>query len=69
MNRNVRAFGIIGLCGIIGILFAILVQLLYEQNIMIPELIGGTALSLRAIQLVVILVWEINGIVVAAIES
>ena len=68
MGAKERAFAVIMLCSIIGILFAIILQYLYEQTIFIDDFVTDT-LTLRELQLVVILVWEIVGIGVAAIES
>ena len=68
MGNRQRAFAIIMLCGIIGILFMIILQLLYEQNIFIDEYITDDN-TLREFQFVVFVVWELMGIGVAAIES
>lgn len=68
MGQKERAFAIIMLCGIIGIVFAIVLQLLYDQQIVIDDFVTST-LTLREIQFFVFLVWEVFGIGVAAIES
>lgn len=68
MGANERIFAIIMLCGIIGIVFAIILQVLYDQSIFVDEFITDT-LTLRELQLVVFLIWEIIGIGVAAFEQ
>ena len=68
MGSKEKAFAIIMLCGIIGIIFAIILQLLYDQAILVDEYITDTN-TLREFQFVVFLVWEILGIGVAAVES
>ena len=68
MGSREKAFAIIMLCGIIGIVFAIILQLLYDQAIFVDEYITDTLL-LREIQFVVFLVWEVLGIGVAAVEA
>lgn len=68
MGANERIFAIIMLCGIIGIVFAIILQVLYDQSIFVDEFISDT-LTLRELQLVVFLMWEIIGIGVAAFEQ
>ena len=68
MGTQERAFAIIMLCGIVGIVFAIILQLLYDQNIFVDEFITET-LVLRELQFMVFLGWEVLGIGVAAHES
>lgn len=68
MGKNERIFAVILLCTIIGIVFAIVLQVLYDQSIFVDEIVSST-LTLREIQLVVILTWEILGIGIAALES
>ena len=60
MGRNERAFAIPTLCGIIGIILAITVQLLNDAGIIIDEYLTGT-IVLREVQAVIILVWLIMG--------
>jgi hypothetical protein len=70
MDRGTKAFCIIVLCGIIGILFAILLQVLYTDNVAVPELLATVpGLTLPMVQFIVFLFWEIVGIGVAAIAS
>ena len=66
MGANEKSFAIIMLFGIIGIIFAIVLQLLYEQQTFIDEFVTDTLL-LREIQFVVFLVWEVLGIGVASL--
>lgn len=68
MGRNETVFAIITLATIIGIVFAIIFQLLYEQGIWIDEIITES-FTLRELQFAAILIWEIFGIGVAAIVS
>lgn len=68
MGRNERVFAIIMLCGIIGMVFAIALQVLYDQAIFVDEFLSDT-LTLRELQFVVFLMWEIVGIGVAAFEQ
>ena len=69
MGSNERIFAILTLCGIIGVVFAIIFQLLYDQAIFIDEFITGSSITLRELQLVTIILWEVFGIVVAAIQQ
>ena len=66
MGSNEKTFAIITLAGILGVVSAIILQLLYDQHIIIDEVITST-LTLGEVQLFVILIWEVLGIVVAAI--
>ena len=68
MGTQEKAFAIIMLCGIVGIVFAIIIQLLYDQSIFVDEFISDT-LVLRELQFMVFLGWEVLGIGVAAYES
>jgi len=68
MGSKEKAFAIIMLCGVVGIVFAIVLQLLYDQQIFIDEYITDT-MTLREFQFVVCLVWEIFGIGVASLET
>ena len=68
MASKEKAFAIIMLCGIIGIIFAIVLQLLYAQSIFIDEYITDDN-TLREFQFMVFLVWEVMGIGVAAIAQ
>jgi hypothetical protein len=68
VGSNEKVFAIFMLCGIIGILFAIIFQLLYDQGIFIDEFISGTV-TLRELQFITILVWELLGIGVAAVAK
>jgi len=68
MGRNERAFAITMLCGIIGVLFAISFQILNSAGILIDEFITAS-LTLREVQVVVVIVWVIIGVGVSAMES
>jgi len=70
MGSNERVFAILMLCGIIGICFAILLQLLNEQGIIVDEFItGSVTVTLPELQLGAILLWELFGLVLAAIKQ
>lgn len=68
MGRNERAFAIPLLCGIIGILLAIMLQFLNDAEILVDEFITAT-LTIREVQYIVIIVWIIIGVGVSAIEN
>jgi hypothetical protein len=68
LGQNERTFGILALCGIIGIIMAILLQLLYEQSIIVDSFIDSE-LTLRELQLAAIVVWEMFGLGVVAITQ
>lgn len=68
MVSNERVFAILTLCGIIGLIFALILQFLYEGGILVDELVSGT-ITLRELQLGVIVLWEVFGIIVAAAEA
>jgi hypothetical protein len=68
MGENERTFGILALCGIIGIILAIMLQLLYEQSIIIDSFVD-TELTLRELQLASIVVWEMIGVGFVAITK
>ena len=68
MGSNERMFAILTLCGIIGLLFAIIFQLLYDQGILIDEFVTGT-ITLRELQLGTIVAWEVFGLVLGAIKQ
>ena len=68
MGSNEKTFAIIALCGIIGIIIAILLQFLYDSDIVISKYIGDT-FTLKEIQFACILIWEIFGIGLVAIEK
>jgi len=68
MGSNERVFAIIMLCGIIGLVFAIVLQVLYDQAIFVDEFLSDT-LTLRELQFVVFLIWEIIGIGISAFEQ
>ena len=72
-NQNERMFAILTLCGIIGILFAIIEQLLFDNGIIINQFLSGGSLgvtmALREVQFATILAWEIFGLVLAAVTT
>ncbi len=68
MGSNEKTFAILMLCGIVGIIFAIILQLLYDQSIIVDTFVDDT-LTLRELQLGAIIIWELVGIGVAAFEQ
>ena len=68
MGRNERAFVIPMLCGLIGVIFAIALQLFNDAGIIIDEYLTGT-LVLREVQLAIIVVWMFLGVPVAAAQN
>ena len=65
MGRNERAFAIPTLCGLIGVIWAIAVQLLRDAGIIVDEYLTGT-LVLREVQFCIILIWLIMGVLLSA---
>jgi len=66
MGSNERAFAITLLCGIIGVIIAIIIQMLNTQGIIIDEFLTGT-ITLRELQAIIIILWLLMGVVVSAI--
>ena len=63
-----RAFAVSLLCGFLGVLIAIALQLMYAGGILVDEFITGT-ITLREVQFVVVFMWILIGIGVSAIEG
>ena len=68
MGRMERAFGIVAMCGIIGIIFALILQLMNDHDLIINEYLTGT-ITLRVVQAVTIIFWQIMGVVIAASQQ
>ena len=68
MGINEKAFAVSMICGIIGVLFAIMVQMMNTAGIIINEFITPS-LTLRDFQFVIIVVWVMIGIVCAVVEK
>lgn len=68
MGREERAFAIPLLCGIIGVILAIMLQVLNDAEIIVDEIITAT-LTIREVQAIVIIVWVIIGVGVSAMEN
>ncbi len=68
MAKNTSAMFIVISCGIIGIVFAIIIQMMNADQLLVNELLTGT-ISLRVIQTVVILVWLIIGVILAVAKQ
>lgn len=68
MAREYAAAMIIVVCGIIGIVLAIMIQMMYADQLLVNELLTGT-ITLRVIQTVVILVWMIVGVCLAVAQK
>lgn len=67
MGKSGKTSAIILLCGLIGVAFAIFIQLLNDAGILVDEFITAS-LTLREVQLVVIIFWFMIGIGVSAID-
>lgn len=65
MGRNERAFAIPLICGFIGVILAIIIQLLNDAGIIIDEFLTGS-IVLREVQAVIIIIWILVGVLVAA---
>jgi len=68
MGRNTRAFAISMLCGLLGVIFAIMVGILNSAGIIIDEFITGT-ITIRELQAVIVIIWVIFGIGVSAVKN
>jgi len=67
MGEKEKSFGIVALCGIIGIIFALILQLMNDHSILINEFLTGT-ITLRVVQVVVILIWQMVGVIIVALR-
>ena len=67
MDQNARIFAIIMLCGIIGIAFALIFEVLHTQTIMLDDFLTDT-FTLRELQFLVFILWEVFGIFLAALH-
>lgn len=67
MGSNEKSFAIITICGIVGIIFAIMLQMLYDNGILIDVFVNED-FPLREIQLLVVLIWEVFGIGLIVID-
>lgn len=68
MRQEARAFAIPMACGLVGILIAIMLQMLDSAGIIIDEYLTGT-LVLREVQVFIIIIWIVIGIVFAAVKN
>jgi len=68
MGRNERAFAITMLCGLIGVSLAIMFQILNTAEILVDEFITAS-LTLREVQVIIIIIWVIVGICISAIKN
>jgi hypothetical protein len=66
-DLNAKMFAILMLCGIIGIIFAIIEQMLYANGTLSSSLLSGLSITLAEFQLATILLWEIFGLILAAL--
>ncbi len=56
---------IIVTCGIIGILFAIMIQMMDTNGIIVNELLSGS-ITLKAVQTFIIILWTGMGVLIAS---
>lgn len=68
MAQGWKAAMIIITCGIIGILFAIMVQMLNTDEILVNSLISGD-ITLKAVQAFIIIFWTGMGVIISAAMS
>ena len=68
MDRTGRIFAIIFVCGILGVVFAIMLQLLNTAGILVDEFITAS-LTIREVQVIVIMFWFLLGIAISAMEE
>ena len=68
MDNSVKAFFIIVICGVIGIILAYMEQLMYESEYVLHLYISEAA-QLPGLQVVTILIWLLFGCVLAAYVS
>jgi len=64
-HLNERSFAIVTLCGIVGILLAITIQILNASGLIVDEFITGT-ITLREIQAITIIIWLLLGVGISA---
>ena len=70
MGSNERVFSILMLCGILGVCFAILLQILWTEGIIIDEFTtGSVTITLAEIQLGTIVLSEVFGLVLASLKA
>lgn len=67
MDRDLSSGIIVFACGMIGLLFAGIEQALYNDGILIDEMITGT-ISITDIMTVTILLWLIIGTLIAVLR-
>lgn len=63
--KDSNRFATIMICFLVGFVLAIGLQIMYDQGIIIADLLYGT-ITLRALQFVSILLWTIIGAVLSA---
>jgi len=64
---NERSFAIVTLCGIVGILLAITIQILNTSGIIVDEFITGS-ITLREVQAMTIIIWLLLGVGISATQ-
>jgi len=67
MGNTGRAFAVPMLCGLIGVVLAIAVQLLVNGGIVLDEFLSDTLL-LREVQALIIIVWLGVGVLISATQ-
>jgi hypothetical protein len=69
LGANEKTFAIIALSGIIGIIFAIILQLLNGMGMDMALFLSNNVLSLPQLQLLIIVIAEVFGIFLAAMQT
>ena len=62
MRREINTVGVILVCAVIGIVFAMIVQNLNTQGILIPMLLDSINLTIGHLMFLVFFIWLIIGI-------
>jgi len=68
MKKEVNVLLIIVVCAILGIITAVVVNLLYTNGVVIDELIANT-ISIDDVMFVVFLLWIVVGIVIGVFKN
>jgi len=62
MRREINTVGVILVCAVMGIVFAMIVQNLNTQGILIPMLLDSVNLTIGHLMFLVFFIWLIIGI-------
>lgn len=68
MNRDFRMVALIVGCGLVGVLFAAIEQIMYEQGVIVDEFISGS-IALPDLMAITIIIFLLVGVILAAVKS